>query len=94
MGLVDPALLSALMLSLAFAVVDGRINRECLSYRDQAISHIRERMGSPGEATSESTLGAILLLAGVEVRRLFFLVFPWYVECRPADISVSRLVSG
>ncbi|KAI1164823.1 hypothetical protein F5B18DRAFT_660802 [Nemania serpens] len=68
MGLVDPALLSALMLSLAFAVVDGRINRECLSYRDQAISHIRERMGSPGEATSESTLGAILLLAGVEAR--------------------------
>ncbi|KAI1111627.1 hypothetical protein F5Y14DRAFT_453860 [Nemania sp. NC0429] len=69
MGLVDPTLVSAIMLSFAFSVAGGQINRECLAYQDQAISHIRERIGSPTEATSESTLGAILLLAGVEARR-------------------------
>ncbi|KAJ2970188.1 hypothetical protein NUW58_g9771 [Xylaria curta] len=66
-GLVDPALLSAVMLSLSFAVADASINRECLWYQGQAISYVRERMSSLSEATSESTIGAILLLAGVEV---------------------------
>ncbi|KAI0447227.1 hypothetical protein F4803DRAFT_575414 [Xylaria telfairii] len=65
-GLVDPALLSAVMLSLAFAVAGHSINRECLGYQGQAIGYVRERMSSLGEATSESTIGAILLLAGVE----------------------------
>lgn len=66
-GLVDPALLNAVMLSLAFAVTEGSIDRECLSYQSQAISYIREKMNFLEEATSESTIGAILLLAGVEV---------------------------
>ncbi|KAI0458449.1 hypothetical protein F5B21DRAFT_459705 [Xylaria acuta] len=65
-SLADPALVSAVMLSLAFAVAGGSINRECLGYQSQAIGYVRERMGSLGEATSESTIGAILLLAGVE----------------------------
>ncbi|MCJ1223713.1 hypothetical protein MMC12_000356 [Toensbergia leucococca] len=67
-GLVDPALLNAIMLSFVFAVTGGRINRECLGYQSQAIGYIRERMSSLDEATSESTIGAILLLAGVEAR--------------------------
>ncbi|KAF2790979.1 hypothetical protein K505DRAFT_377130 [Melanomma pulvis-pyrius CBS 109.77] len=67
-GLVDPALLNAVMLSFALAVTGGSINRECLGYQGQAISFIRERMSSLNEATSESTIGAILLLAGVEAR--------------------------
>ncbi|KAH6653251.1 hypothetical protein BKA67DRAFT_593227 [Truncatella angustata] len=67
-GLVDPALLNAVMLSLAVAVTGGSIDRECLGYQGQAISYIRERMSSLDEATSESTIGAILLLAGVEAR--------------------------
>lgn len=66
-GLVDPALLNAVMLSLAFAVTGGSINRECLGYQGQAITRIREKMSCLDEATSESTIGAILLLAGVEV---------------------------
>ena len=66
-GLVDPALLNAVMLSFAFAVTGGNINRECLGYQGQAISYIRKKMSSLDEATSESTIGAILLLAGVEV---------------------------
>ncbi|KAI0111295.1 hypothetical protein GGR51DRAFT_509619 [Nemania sp. FL0031] len=67
-GLVDPALLNAVMLSLAFSVAGGSINRECLGYQGQTISYVRERMGSLCEATSEATIGAILLLAGVEAR--------------------------
>jgi hypothetical protein len=66
-GLVDPALLNAVMLSLALAVTGGSIDQECLGYQGQAISLIRGKMSSLDEATSESTIGAILLLAGVEV---------------------------
>lgn len=68
-GLADPALLSAVMLSLAFEATGASINRECLDYKGQAISRIRERMGYPREAVSESTIGAILLLTGVEVAK-------------------------
>jgi len=57
------------MLSFAFAVSGGNIDQECLRYQSQAIGRVREKMGSLDEATSESTIGAILLLAGVEVRR-------------------------
>lgn len=56
------------MLSLAFAVTGGSVDQECLGYRGQAISYIRRKMTSLSDATSESTIGAILLLAGVEVR--------------------------
>jgi hypothetical protein len=66
-GLVDPALMNAVMLSLALAVTGGSIDRECLGYQGRAISCIRAKMSSLAEATSESTIGAILLLAGVEV---------------------------
>lgn len=65
-GLDDPALLNATMLTFAFAVT-GVINRECLGYHNQALNYIRVRMSSPKRAASESTLGAILLLAGIEV---------------------------
>ncbi|KAG4279554.1 hypothetical protein FPRO04_13623 [Fusarium proliferatum] len=67
-GLVDPALLNAVMLSLAFTANGGVINKECLVYRGQAIQHIRERISAPDKVVSESTIGAILLLVGVEAR--------------------------
>ncbi|OGE58193.1 hypothetical protein PENARI_c001G09696 [Penicillium arizonense] len=67
-GLDDHAFLSAAMLTFAFAGTDGCIDRECLRYQGQALSSIRRRMDSPDMATTESTLGAILLLARVEVR--------------------------
>jgi hypothetical protein len=66
-GLDDPALLNAVMLTFAIAATDGGIDRECLGYQSQAMSYIRERMSSLDGATSVSTIGAILLLAGVEV---------------------------
>jgi hypothetical protein len=68
-SLADPALLNAVMLSFAFALAGGRLNRESLSYQSQAISYIRAKISSLDEARSESTIGAILLLAGVEVCR-------------------------
>ncbi|KFY81268.1 hypothetical protein V500_11570 [Pseudogymnoascus sp. VKM F-4518 (FW-2643)] len=67
-GLADPALLNAVMLSFVFSATGGSINRECLGYQGQAITYIRMKMSSLVEATSESTIGAILLLAGVEAR--------------------------
>ncbi|KAB5576242.1 hypothetical protein GE09DRAFT_619527 [Coniochaeta sp. 2T2.1] len=67
-GMVDPAVLNAVMLTFTFAVTECIINQECLRYQGQALSHIRQRMASLDQATSESTIGAILLLAGVEAR--------------------------
>lgn len=58
--------MNATMLTLGFAV-SGAIDRECLGYQSQVLASIRVRMASPEAAASESTLGAILLLAGIEV---------------------------
>ncbi|KAI1296118.1 hypothetical protein F5Y03DRAFT_370899 [Xylaria venustula] len=67
-GLVDPALLSAVMYSLAFAAAGGDTNRECLGYQSHTFCYVRAKMNSLSAAASESTIGAILLLAGVEAR--------------------------
>lgn len=64
----DPALSNAVMLTFAFAVTDGSINQECLGYLNKATKSIREKMDSPDKAASANVIGAILLLAGVEVR--------------------------
>ncbi|KAH7134440.1 putative N-ethylmaleimide reductase, partial [Dactylonectria macrodidyma] len=64
-GLADPALLNATMLTFAFAT-SGTIDREFLNYQSQALTSIRSRMEYPDRATSESTLGAILLMAGID----------------------------
>jgi len=55
------------MLTFAFASTAGGIDRTCLEYQSAALRSIRQRIGSLERATSESTLGAILLLAGIEV---------------------------
>lgn len=67
-GLDDHALLSAIMLTYAYATTAGSIDRECLRYQGEVLSAIRQRMSSPNTVTNVSTLGAILLLAGIEVR--------------------------
>jgi hypothetical protein len=61
------------MLTFAFAATTGSIDRECLGYQSEALSSVRQRMSSPDKASSESTLGAILLLAGIEVCVLYSL---------------------
>lgn len=67
-GLTDPALANAVMLSLLFAVTEGNLDIECLKYKVCAIGYIRDKVAYAKEAASESTIGAILLLVGVEVR--------------------------
>ncbi|KAF5010366.1 hypothetical protein FDECE_3482 [Fusarium decemcellulare] len=73
-GRDDDALLSAIMVTFAFAVAPGSIGREFLGYQSEALSSIRRRISSPAMVPSESTLGAILLLAGIEVCTTFFYV--------------------
>ncbi len=77
---IDPALMSAVMHSLAFAVAGGGTNREYLGYKGRTFSYVRERMSSPSAATSESTIGAILLLAGVDVCKPCY-IFPHVSSC-------------
>lgn len=64
----DDLLLSAIMLTFSFASTAGNFNMECLQYQKAALSSVRQRISSPNKATMESTMGSILLLAGVEVR--------------------------
>jgi hypothetical protein len=73
----DSLLLNAIMLTFSFALATGNFNKECLEYQSATLSSVRERIFSPNKATMESTLGAILLLAGVEVSlkpRLFLII--------------------
>lgn len=67
-GLDDPALGNAVMLSLVFASANSSITPEGLRYRGQTLYFIRQKMANRAEAAAMSTIGAILLLAGVEVR--------------------------
>lgn len=66
-GSNDHALLSAVMLTFSFSFGEENLNGECLGYQSQTMSYIRDRMSYPEKATTESTLGAILLLARIEV---------------------------
>lgn len=57
------------MLAFAFgANNNATIDEECLYYKGQAIHYIRKQMGVPIQGPTEPILGAILLVAGVEVR--------------------------
>lgn len=77
-GLDDHALLNAVMLTFLFAATNGSIDGEGLRYQGKALSSIRRRMSSLEKATTESTLGAILLLAGIEV--LITLISGGFIE--------------
>ncbi|EHK18274.1 uncharacterized protein TRIVIDRAFT_47366, partial [Trichoderma virens Gv29-8] len=67
-GLTDPALSNAVMLALLFAVTEGNLDIECLRYKVCVIGCIRDKVASIKGAVSESTIGAILLLVGVEAQ--------------------------
>ncbi|KAL7959277.1 hypothetical protein V8C34DRAFT_313430 [Trichoderma compactum] len=67
-GLTDPALSNAIMFSLLFAVTEGNLDVESLKYKGYAIGSIRDKVACIKGAVSESTIGAILLLAGVEAQ--------------------------
>ncbi|KAH6991320.1 hypothetical protein BKA56DRAFT_473886 [Ilyonectria sp. MPI-CAGE-AT-0026] len=90
----DPALLNAVMLTFAFAVTGGNMDQECVGYQNQVLATVRERISSPETALSLPTLGAILLLAGIEAR----LGMRWQVQLhmgairRLLDMSQSRTI--
>lgn len=66
-GLEDPALLNGIMLSLAFAASGGEMTKECLEYATRAIGFVGKTIGNAELATADATVGAILLLAGIDV---------------------------
>lgn len=65
-ALDDNALLNSVMLTYVF-VATSSLNGDCLAYQNEALGSIRKSINIIDRATSESTLGAILLLAGIEV---------------------------
>ncbi|KAE9365536.1 hypothetical protein N431DRAFT_473585 [Stipitochalara longipes BDJ] len=67
-GRDDPALLNAIMLTFAFAATGGIMNEECIGYQSLAMGSVRKMISSPDMPVSAASLGAILLLAGVEAR--------------------------
>lgn len=67
-SLHDPALLSAVLLTTHFGVNNGIFDHDCLRYQLETIKTVRERISLLDATTAISTLGAILLLAGIEVR--------------------------
>ena len=66
-SLNDPALLNAVLFVTTFAVTENVLHHDCLSYQTQALTAVRERISLQDGTTTIPTLGAILLLAGVEV---------------------------
>jgi len=90
-GLDDHALLSAFMLTFSFAVTASSTDKEYLRYQSEALGSIRRRMNTPDRATSESTLGAILLLAGIEVCNLYLFQAPKFGRHTAAKADMSIL---
>ena len=67
-GFQDPALASSLLLSLLLARKDGRVDAEFLACKSQTIHYINHNLAGPLESSANATIGAILLLIGVEAR--------------------------
>ncbi|EXJ74135.1 uncharacterized protein A1O5_02429 [Cladophialophora psammophila CBS 110553] len=67
-GVDDPALLNAVLLTATFAATRNVLDREYLQYQTETIKIIRERISMSDTTTTISTMGAILLLAGIETR--------------------------
>lgn len=66
-GVEDPALLNAVLLTATFAATKNVLDQEYLQYQNETIKIIRERISVGETAATISTMGAILLLAGIEV---------------------------
>ncbi|KAJ9609722.1 hypothetical protein H2200_006050 [Cladophialophora chaetospira] len=75
-SLHDPALLNAIMLTATFAMTDGTLDRDCLRYQSETMKTVRQRVGGADEADVNSTLGAMLMLAGIEVRDCSIILRP------------------
>ncbi|KAI0128008.1 hypothetical protein BJ170DRAFT_628064 [Xylariales sp. AK1849] len=67
-GLDESSLSNALLMALAFAANGWTMNVECLAHKNRSIQAVNEKMATIREATKPSTIGAILLLVGIEYR--------------------------
>ena len=67
LGLGDPAFFHAFMLSITFVLNGGALTTECLIYKAEAMRSLNEKMQSPQTAMEETSIGAIMLLTGIEV---------------------------
>ena len=68
-GLADPALLNAILLTLTFAVNSNSVDAKVLAYKGETLRWVNKRLQDPENAITSATIGAILLLVGVEVGR-------------------------
>lgn len=64
-GFADPAFLNATMCAISFAQNGSVFTPEVLYYQGQSIRYINEQLGKM--VCLELTIGAILLLVGIEV---------------------------
>lgn len=67
-GSDDAGLTNAFVLRLMVAGTASDLNQECLNYQRIALAAVRHRLTRPNAGASEAIIGAILLLASVEVR--------------------------
>lgn len=54
------------MLALSFAANEYQVTQESLAYKSNAISYINQKICCTSESSVSATIGAILLLIGVE----------------------------
>jgi hypothetical protein len=88
-GQDDKALLSAVMLTFLFTVTAGMTSRQCLEYQNTALSSLRRRISSPDRAATESTIGTILLLAGIEVCAYSSPTLPYLEETKAKSFIIK-----
>ncbi|KIW18512.1 hypothetical protein PV08_02800 [Exophiala spinifera] len=67
-GVDDPALLNAVLLTATYAATKDVLDHEYLKYQTETMRIVRERISFFDPSTTVSTMGAILLLAGIETR--------------------------
>ncbi len=67
LGLSDTAFFYALLYSIAFTLNNGCLTAECLEYKGEALRFLNEKMRCPQKAISDASVGAIIILTGVEV---------------------------
>jgi len=66
----EPALFNSAMLTFTYAVTGSIADPDVIRYQSNAITSIRDKLtaASEGSPVTESILGAILLIVGVEAR--------------------------
>ncbi|KAI9708117.1 MAG: hypothetical protein M1820_004321 [Bogoriella megaspora] len=67
-SIVEPGLLNAILLALTFAIEKDVTSAKFLNYQGEALHWINEQLRDHNRALTPATIGAILLLVGVDAR--------------------------